>query len=281
MNNKTQKLSNYLYLFSGLLLALIFIVGLIAPFTFLKPGPYTGEALERNKGVSSKKVVIEKPLHNVQLPKFSEIKNVKEKKRRFFAFIRPDLEKQNKKILLDRHTLLAIKERYFVESALTDADKAFIAKMNKKYKNKTQFGLLAEIDQLLIKVDIVPIPLVLVQAANESAWGTSRFAKIGLNFFGMWCFEKGCGMVPRSRNNGATHEVAAFDSVEEAVTKYLHNINTNTAYKVFRTIRGQLRLQELPLTPEILATGLLPYSERGTDYVLEISEMIRHNRPYF
>lgn len=97
----------------------------------------------------------------------------------------------------------------------------------------------------------------------------------------MWCFEKGCGMVPRNRNNGATHEVAAFDSVEEAVTKYLHNINTNTAYKVFRAIRGQLRLQDLPLTPEILATGLLPYSERGTDYVLEISEMIRHNKQYF
>lgn len=171
MNNKTPKLSGYLYIFSGLLLAIIFIVGLIAPFTFLKPRPYTGEGLEHNKGVLSKgnkKVIIEKPLHNVELPKFSEIKDVKEKKRRFFSFIRPDLEKQNQKILSDRHTLLAIKERYFVESALTNVDKAFIEKINKKYKSKTQFGLLAEIDQLLIKVDIVPIPLVLVQAANES-----------------------------------------------------------------------------------------------------------------
>ena len=42
-----------------------------------------------------------------------------------------------------------------------------------------------------------------MQAANESAWGTSRFARIGLNFFGQWCYSKGCGMVPKRRNTGA------------------------------------------------------------------------------
>lgn len=279
MNNKAKIRSYYLYNFSYLLLVILFIVGLIAPFTFLKPQSLAEAALERNKYVE--KEMIEKPLHNVRLPTFSKIKNVKEKKRQFFAFIRPALEVQNRNILLERYSLLAIKERYSVELAFTNEDKAFIAKMNEKYKNRTQLGLLAEIDQLLIKVDIVPIPLVLVQAANESAWGTSRFARIGLNFFGMWCFEKGCGMVPRKRNVGAMHEVAAFDSVEEAVTKYLYNINTNTAYKVFRAIRSQLRAQKLPLTPDILATGLLYYSERGTDYVSEIIDMIRHNKQYF
>jgi len=123
--------------------------------------------------------------------------------------------------------------------------------------------------------------LVLVQAANESAWGTSRFARIGLNFFGIWCYKKGCGMVPKGRDKGLKHEVAAFDSVEQAVSHYLLNINTNAAYVVFRTIRAQLHQQNQPLSAQILATGLLPYSQRGTDYVLEISDMIRHNQVYF
>ena len=279
MNHKTTKFSDYIYISSYFILVVFFIVGLIAPFTFLKPPLFIDKSLTSNK--QGNKTVIEKPLHNVQLPKFSDIKDVKEKKRRFFSFIRPALEKQNQKILSNRTKLLAIKERYVLNSALSLTDKSFIDKMKKKYKSNTELGVLAAIDQLLLKVDIVPVPLVLVQAANESAWGTSRFARIGLNFFGMWCFEKGCGMVPRKRNTGAMHEVAAFNSVEEAVTKYLHNINTNAAYKVFRTIRGQLRMQNLPLSSEILATGLLPYSERGSDYVLEISEMIRHNKPYF
>jgi Bax protein len=120
-----------------------------------------------------------------------------------------------------------------------------------------------------------------VQAANESAWGTSRFARIGLNFFGVWCYRKGCGMVPGSRNTGAKHEVAAYSSISLGVARYLHNINTNGAYTVFRSIRGQLRDQNQPLAPEILATGLIRYSQRGIDYVLELTDMIRHNQHYF
>ena len=153
--------------------------------------------------------------------------------------------------------------------------------MLKKYKVRNNYGQLSQIDQLLARIDVVPSSLILVQAANESAWGTSRFARIGLNFFGIWCYKKGCGMVPNGRNDDATHEVQSFKSVDDAVQRYLHNINTNNAYIVFRTIRSQLREQDQPLSPEILATGLLPYSERGAEYVLEITKMIRHNQVYF
>ena len=134
---------------------------------------------------------------------------------------------------------------------------------------------------MLVRVDIIPTSLVLVQAANESAWGTSRFARIGLNFFGIWCYRTGCGMVPGGRNTGAKHEVAAFQSVDAAVSGYFNNINKHNAYHVFRTIRAELRAQDQPLDAEILATGLLPYSERGAQYVLDLTDMLRHNQRYF
>ncbi|MFM9673737.1 glucosaminidase domain-containing protein, partial [Streptomyces galilaeus] len=81
----------------------------------------------------------------------------------------------------------------------------------------------------LRRVDIIPKELALMQAANESAWGTSRFARIGLNFFGQWCYSQGCGMIPNRRNSGAAHEVAAFKSVRDAVSSYFKNINTHAA----------------------------------------------------
>ncbi len=137
-----------------------------------------------------------------------------------------------------------------------------------------------QVQKLLRRIDIVPTELVLVQAANESAWGTSRFARIGLNFFGLWCYKKGCGMVPNARDEDGKHEVAAFQSIDTAVEKYLYNINSHYAYDVFRTIRAQLRAHQQPLKPEILATGLLPYSERGADYVSDIIDMLRHNARY-
>lgn len=46
------------------------------------------------------------------------------------------------------------------------------------------------IDQLLVRVDILPPELVLSQAATESGWGTSRMARKLNNFFGHYCFEK-------------------------------------------------------------------------------------------
>lgn len=260
---------------------LILIAGLVAPFTFL---PVPVQQLVPEPVIPEKKVevvkVVEKPLHNVRLPDFASIRDVKEKKRTFFAFIKPAVLAENEKILALRTEVQRLIAQLTLEQPLSEQEHAFIADLSKQYRVSKKFSLLRKLYELQLKVDVIPPALVLVQAANESAWGTSRFARIGLNFFGVWCYKKGCGMVPNGRNVGAKHEVAAYSSVEQGVARYLKNINTNSAYMVFRTIRGQLREQEQPLAPEILATGLIPYSERGTDYVLELTEMIRHNQSY-
>ncbi len=258
-------------------LLLLFVIALVKPLLeqkrYQKPEP-------KDQQVSVKPKV-EQPLHNVKLPKFAEIKDIKQKKKQFFAFIKPAISSENQRILQLRKQLLPIREKLQQAQPITADENLLIQKLTEKYKLKKQLPPIEKIKELITRVDAVPNELILVQAANESAWGTSRFARIGLNFFGIWCYKKGCGMVPNGRDEGLKHEVAAFDSVENAVQHYLFNINTNPAYRVFRIIRAQLRQQNKPLSPQILATGLLPYSERGTDYVLEISEMIRHNQRYF
>lgn len=269
-------------IFGFIFLALL-VIGLVAPFTFLK----VEEASETVEQTVSKKTLkkvakkIEQPLHDVNLPNFAKIRDVKEKKRKFFAFIKPAVTAENKKILAKRVKVERLIEQLTLEQPFSLEDEALVAKLITQYKVSKKFSLLKQLYELQLKVDVIPQALVLVQAANESAWGTSRFARIGLNFFGVWCYSEGCGMVPSSRNSGADHEVAAYSSVKQGVERYLHNINTHRAYNVFRLIRGQLRDQNQPLAPEILATGLTAYSERGADYVLELTEMIRHNRPYF
>ena len=255
---------------------------LLRPF-FLKPIHIVAEPTVRPvapKPAPVKPVVVEKPLHKVDLPDFAAIKDVKQKKSAFFNFIRPAVESNNQAILAEREQVEDMLSAISLEQPLTDEQRQMLAQLAKRYRVSSNASQMTQLYQLLTKVDEIPTALVLVQAANESAWGTSRFARIGLNFFGIWCYKKGCGMVPRSRNVGANHEVEAFQSVDEAIKRYLHNINTNSAYHAFRTIRKQLREQALPLAPQVLASGLLPYSERGSDYVLEISDMLRHNRAY-
>jgi len=216
----------------------------------------------------------------VILPDFAAIRNISEKKQLFFDFMNPAVIKQNNLLLTTRTKLNAWLEHISLELPLSIQEHQELTLLVKKYRVNKDASTLAQLNELLLRVDIVPMPLVLVQAANESAWGTSRFSRIGLNFFGIWCYRQGCGMVPNGRDTGAKHEVAAFASLDEAVERYFYNINSHNAYRVFRTIRFELRAQNQPLNPQILATGLLPYSERGADYVIDITAMLRHNKQY-
>jgi len=263
-----------------LILLVLFIFALIKPF--VKEFGRDTKPLIKDKAQVPVEVVkvIEKPLHDVSLPNFAAIRDVKEKKRQFFDFLRPEVERENQRLTALRQQMMFMLEKVSLEQPLSEREQLQIDRLAKKYRISKKFSQLQKVSELTKRIDMIPSALILVQAANESAWGTSRFARIGLNFFGIWCYQKGCGMVPNGRNVGAKHEVAAFPSVEAAVKRYLHNINTNNAYQVFRTIRAQLHQQNQPLSAQILATGLLSYSERGSDYVLEITQMIRHNQSY-
>ena len=274
---------------------LILLIAVAAPFTFLKPSNFDNVAEQKldvndkNRALTIKKPneivkapkVIEKPLHDVALPDFAAIRDIPTKKATFFNFIKPSIIAENNRILTIRTKLDSWLENSTLGLGLTVQEEMELAHLATKYRIKKTGSSLQLLTELLIRVDIIPLSLVLVQAANESAWGTSRFAKVGLNFFGIWCYRPHCGMVPKGRNAGAKHEVAAFTSIDEAVSGYFKNINSHNAYHVFRTIRSQLRGNNQPFSSEILATGLLPYSERGADYVMDITDMLRHNQVFF
>lgn len=262
------------------------IVALIAPFTFQKTDFI---ALSPEVKLTDNKVVkqvlkpaskTEQALHHIMLPNFSKILDVNKKKQLFFNYLAPVVQQGNHLIAKERMLLARITHYFQLNNALSSTLQKHQIILVKKYRINKNLSTQEQLTELLSRIDEIPQSLVLVQAAIESAWGTSRFARIGLNFFGIWCYREGCGMVPNGRNKNAKHEVQAFKTVDAAVNRYLNNINTNNAYRVFRTIRSQLRAQQQPLSAKILATGLLPYSERGSDYVIELTNMIRHNQSY-
>ena len=218
------------------------------------------------------------------IPDFSSFQQVTEKKRAFFSYLLPEIEKQNEIILSQRTFILALQSLWLANrenpEVLSEAQYKRLAELAQEYNVKFP-GLSATFfNSLLTKVDIIPKELVLVQAANESAWGTSRFARQGYNFFGMWCYRKGCGFVPKQRDDDMNHEVARYKSLAQGVAKYLNTLNRHFAYQDLRYIRAVLRKTQQPITAEMLAEGLLHYSERGQAYVEELQAMIRVNRKH-
>jgi Bax protein len=130
---------------------------------------------------------------------------------------------------------------------------------------------------LLRRVDEVPVSLVLAQAANESGWGTSRFAREANNLFGVWTWDRNAGVVPARRRADARHLVRDYPDLRSSVRGYMRNINVGHAYAEFRRLRAQLRAAGLPLDPIHLAGGLTRYSARGDAYVAEIRALIARN----
>ncbi|WP_241033844.1 glucosaminidase domain-containing protein [Vibrio maerlii] len=220
-------------------------------------------------------------------PDFSAFTDVNEKKQTFFEYLGQGVAIENHRIEGERAKLLAMQDALNTDESINSGLQSYARRLGKLYSHSVPAdGVDQEwLNIMLSRVNVLPQALVLTQAANESAWGTSRFATQANNYFGQWCYQQGCGLVPLQRNEGASHEVAKFDSVQESIHRYFMNVNRNAAYRDLRTIRTALSSNDNDLlNPEAaieLAQGLLAYSERGQAYVNDIQAMIRHNNKYW
>lgn len=210
------------------------------------------------------------------LPDFSTYRQTDQMKAAFIDYLTPIVEYQNGLILADRTRLTRIAGDVAKGRDVLWFDMSWLRRLARRYDVAWHGDDLASVsEELLRRVDIIPLSLVIVQAAKESSWGQSRFALEGNNLFGHWCYDDECGLVPEQRPEGDIHRVRAFTSVSEAVRSYLRNLNTHERYAALRRIRERLRLAGRPISGLALADGLLFYSERRADYVEEVKAMIR------
>lgn len=214
------------------------------------------------------------------LPEFATIEDTVELKQRFFEYLAPQVEAENQRVLEQRERLLEIAVEIEAGGSPGWLDRRWLRNLAREYEVEWPSETPGEaLETLKRRVDKVPVPLALVQAATESGWGRSRFAVEANNLFGHWCYVPGCGLVPEARRAGARHEVAEFSSVRHAVSRYLHNLNTHEAYLPLRVLRAAQRAEGEVPRAGVLVDGLLQYSERREAYVEEIRSTIDFNRP--
>jgi Bax protein len=221
-------------------------------------------------------------------PDFLAFTDVNLKKQAFFDFLEPSVALKNQQITKQREKLKSIQSSSATDKVkLSTPEQALVEALSEQYYLTIPTGGIDNdwLVEMLLRVNVLPEALVLTQAANESAWGTSRFAVEANNYFGQWCYRAGCGLIPLKRVEGATHEVAEFASATDSVNAYFMNVNRNRAYSALRNIRAEIDAQNGDLhsedTAHRLTNGLLSYSERGQDYVDDLQTMIRINNKYW
>jgi Bax protein len=204
--------------------------------------------------------------------------NISDKKRLFFHSLLPVAlvalnEVRDEKLALqailakftDDYKNLVFSDDYGVWGrVLTRNEIEFVMDLTRKYRSNRAV-------ELARRVDLVPLSMVMAQAAIESSWGTSRFAREGNNLFGIWTWgEK--GIVPNGRDDGKNHKVAIYNSILDSVRAYVLNLNRLPAYSKFRNIR------RTTMNPLKLVDGLLYYSQRREQYVWEVKDLIQYNK---
>ena len=210
-----------------------------------------------------------KPIYFTQFPKdLDEIQSVRLKKETFIKIVLPLVVAENEKILDDRYKLKKILSR----KNTSDEDKQWLRQKFLEYKVKKM-----NVDELELKMDIIPASIALAQAAKESGWGTSRFALEGNAIFGQWTWN-GKGIEPLMKDKSKNHKILRFPILRASVKAYKNNLNTHKSYSKFREKRRSLRKKNKKINGLALTDTLENYAETGSEYTKILEQIITQNR---
>ena len=205
-----------------------------------------------------------KPIYLTKLPKdLNSLGSTKDKRELFIKIILPLILDENEKILADRKKLFKILGKNFN----SPGERVWLKRRFKEYKIEDQ-----DTAKLKMRMDIIPVSIALAQAANESGWGTSRFALEGNALFGQWTWSKK-GISPKNKDPDKSHKILQFQILKASVRAYKNNLNTHNAYKEFREARAKLRQENNKINGLKLTKYLEKYAGIGKKYV-EILELI-------
>ena len=218
------------------------------------------------KGVRAGQKV--KPIYLTKLPKdLKTLGDTKKKRELFIKIVLPLILSENSKITEDRKKLFKILGKNFN----TVGERVWLKRRFKEYKIDDR-----DLSKLKMRMDIIPVSLALAQAANESGWGTSRFALEGNALFGQWTWSKK-GISPKNKDPDQSHKILQFQVLKASVKAYKNNLNTHNAYKEFREVRAQLRQENKQIIGLDLVKYLKAYAADGERYVLIIEDIIEKN----
>ena len=209
-----------------------------------------------------------KPIYLTKLPKdLKTLGDTKTKRELFIKIVLPLILNENEKIIEDRKKLFKILGKNFN----TVGERVWLKRRFKEYKIEDQ-----DLAKLKMRMDIIPVSIAIAQAANESGWGTSRFALEGNALFGQWTWSKK-GISPKNKDPDQNHKILQFQILKASVRAYKNNLNTHNAYQEFREARAKIRQEGKEINGLDLTKYLKNYAAIGEKYVAILEDIIKRN----
>ena len=213
------------------------------------------------------------PVFVSRLPQnIDQIRYMPDKKELYYQIMLPLLLRTNQKILEERAYIESLDEQGLISFSHDER----LLEIAKSYKVNAEDQ---NIDELLTRVQPIPIDLMLAQSIEESGWGTSRISLYGNALFGerIWDEE---GIIPVKRDAGEKFSVKTFNNLQASIESYAKNLNSHHAYSAFRKARQTLRMDGETITGLKLSPYLMAYSTRRRAYIENINRVITSNKLY-
>ena len=218
------------------------------------------------KGVRAGQKV--KPIYLTKLPRdLNTLGDTKQKREIFIKIVLPLILAENNKIDEDRKKLFKILSKNFN----TVGERVWLKRRFREYKIED-----SDLAKLKMRMDTIPVSIAIAQAANESGWGTSRFALEGNALFGQWTWSKK-GISPKNKDPDEGHKILQFQILKASVRAYKNNLNTHRAYTEFREARAKLREKNERINALELTKYLKNYASIGEKYVAILENIIEKN----
>lgn len=162
---------------------------------------------------------------------------------------------------------------YYVKDTTARAEASIPSLPDFEHTNNQQF--LANVLQCVDYINhtttdthAVNVELLLAQAALESGWGNSRFARVGKNLFGIRTYDlKEPHMLPS--NNPKKWGVKVYMHECDSVLNYINVLNNGSAFKEYRKMR------EEGITDPFLLTETLDAYASDKNYFSKVKSILR------
>ncbi len=252
-------------------------VYLESPFTKIKNQETFSSAIELERYFEKEDYSLDivrkelrlRELYVANLPTDLNKLSVPHKTSLFIRLLLTSVVKANRDILAVRKELNTITAKKKNSLELSTNEQQWLEAIGDEYEGNPN-----DLQELLERVDILPIGLILAQAIDESGWGTSHFAITGNALYGQHLAKNSKGTFLITPDGHV--RVASFENIFLSTASYIHNLNTTKAYARLRVERAEIRRRHGKLSGDILAGALIHYSALGQHYVDTLRWLIKH-----
>lgn len=207
---------------------------------------------------------------------------ISEKREAFLEMIVPAAMEANYRITQQRITLLDIRDKLTRTGLISRDQLLLMSRLGEEYDMKNyhfhtevpSLMLIEFLEELISRVDVVPVKLLVAQSIIETGWGHSRSAQYTHNYFGITSSMGGSGFVVTT-SAYATYYLQAYATPADGVQAYIMLLNGKRSYEEFRKLRREARADNRPMDAVVLSAGLMKYSEMGQRYIDKVNYVIR------